>query len=326
MAKARKAQSDVDSSTIDIGIDSERRSRQFVKVTRCSARVASLVPCSKPPTPRRKRSPSDRVALEHYAELALVWPADPRIPTAASRRAWCLARGLKPEVVNVWWYRRKTVAKRLGLRIPEDKYELDVGVPPVVAIKQYDELDDLDIKPRVKTENLDEDVALLLGLDLGNAQKAAQEKRSGYTESSRSVSPSATLLAPSSDGHALLNVPSSEFGAILEDQMLQNSSPPPEEGAYNWVTNDAQRPTGMVAKEHLEAFAPVDLSQTQPLARSLRLPNDILYYQRKAYEADSDDRQTQGGHLTRVNSPATTGIVLRVSWFFISLEQSHPFS
>jgi hypothetical protein len=38
--------------------------------------------------------------------------------------------------VNSWWYRRRYYAKKLRIKIPKDTYELEVGEPPVVPVKQ----------------------------------------------------------------------------------------------------------------------------------------------------------------------------------------------
>ncbi|KAH6888871.1 hypothetical protein BKA70DRAFT_1541405, partial [Coprinopsis sp. MPI-PUGE-AT-0042] len=82
----------------------------------------------------------------HSEELSSVWPADPRIPTPASRNAWALARNLNPINVNAWWYRRKKVAKKLRIKIPRDEYVLDVGIPPVIPE------DDGDVFVKVEAE------------------------------------------------------------------------------------------------------------------------------------------------------------------------------
>ncbi|KIJ98422.1 hypothetical protein K443DRAFT_627921 [Laccaria amethystina LaAM-08-1] len=66
----------------------------------------------------------------HFEELAQIWEGDQRIPTAASRRAWCLARNINPANINNWWYRRKVVAKKAKITIPEGTYDLPIGNPP----------------------------------------------------------------------------------------------------------------------------------------------------------------------------------------------------
>ncbi|KAF7424657.1 hypothetical protein PC9H_009967 [Pleurotus ostreatus] len=69
----------------------------------------------------------------HLDELKAIWPADPRIPSPASRRAWSLARKISPARVNSWWYNRKREAKRLRIKIPRnEEYELPIGEPPEI--------------------------------------------------------------------------------------------------------------------------------------------------------------------------------------------------
>lgn len=73
------------------------------------------------------------IAKIHLDELKAIWPADPRIPSPASRRAWSLARKISPARVNSWWYNRKREAKRLRIKIPKtEEYELPIGEPPEV--------------------------------------------------------------------------------------------------------------------------------------------------------------------------------------------------
>ncbi|KAJ7125619.1 hypothetical protein C8R43DRAFT_1029596, partial [Mycena crocata] len=83
--------------------------------------------------------PTGRLAPAHFDELALIWPADPRIPSPESRRAWALARNLAPSNVHKWFQRRRPIAKKLRLKIPNDTYELPVGNPPVITIVIKDE-------------------------------------------------------------------------------------------------------------------------------------------------------------------------------------------
>ncbi|KAF9466321.1 hypothetical protein BDZ94DRAFT_1306313 [Collybia nuda] len=72
------------------------------------------------------------MALAHLDELAKIWDADKRTPSVLSRRAWALARNLKPEQVHRWWYRRKKVAKKARITIPNGSYELPIGTPPTI--------------------------------------------------------------------------------------------------------------------------------------------------------------------------------------------------
>ncbi|KAJ6512057.1 hypothetical protein C8R47DRAFT_1093279 [Mycena vitilis] len=80
-----------------------------------------------------------KMALAHIDELSAIWPANPRIPSVESRRAWALARNVTPSNVHNWFSRRRTIAKKLKLRIPQETYELPVGNPPVVPVIVKDE-------------------------------------------------------------------------------------------------------------------------------------------------------------------------------------------
>ncbi|KAI4523113.1 hypothetical protein K525DRAFT_268263 [Schizophyllum commune Loenen D] len=86
-----------------------------------------------PPLPSDHKSPK-RYTYTHLPpfiahQLAEIWTADRRLPTPDSRKRWALARDVDPVRVHNWWYRRKKVAKGLGVVIPEGGYELDVGDP-----------------------------------------------------------------------------------------------------------------------------------------------------------------------------------------------------
>ena len=71
----------------------------------------------------------------HFQELAQIWEGDRRIPTAASRRSWCLARNINPATINNWWYRRKAVARKAKITIPQGTYDLPIGNPPDLSVK-----------------------------------------------------------------------------------------------------------------------------------------------------------------------------------------------
>ncbi|KAL1661032.1 hypothetical protein GGF50DRAFT_118346 [Schizophyllum commune] len=86
-----------------------------------------------PPLPSDHKSPK-RYTYTHLPpfiahQLAEIWAADRRLPTPDSRKCWALARDVDPVRVHNWWYRRKKVAKGLGVVIPEGNYELSVGDP-----------------------------------------------------------------------------------------------------------------------------------------------------------------------------------------------------
>ncbi|GLB41364.1 hypothetical protein LshimejAT787_0905790 [Lyophyllum shimeji] len=75
---------------------------------------------------------SQPLAPVHLDELAKIWDTDKRIPTVETRRAWAMARNIKPDLVHRWFARRKQIAKKARQRIPEGTYELRVGTPPII--------------------------------------------------------------------------------------------------------------------------------------------------------------------------------------------------
>ncbi|TFK66958.1 hypothetical protein BDN72DRAFT_843583 [Pluteus cervinus] len=189
--------------------------------TRISNRLAAQIssaPPKPPPAPKKSRyhdGKYHRTATEHFQELIDIWTLDRRIPTAKSRRAWCMARNLNPEVVNAWWYRRKTIAKKLGMDIPGGTYDLPIGNPPVIKVE------------------CDEDLTLVKEepdqVDIPGLKTAYMRRMKDW----RSASPDDDTLwddgIPSSDGFSI-DVYSSDTAAPSEGY---GSSPPPEEDAYN---------------------------------------------------------------------------------------------
>lgn len=83
--------------------------------------------------PKEHPSNYDTPSSLHYKELFAIWAVDMRTPTADSRRRWAMARNLDAAKFNNWWYRRKMLAKKAGIKIPDGTYELDVGTPPVIS-------------------------------------------------------------------------------------------------------------------------------------------------------------------------------------------------
>ncbi|KAJ7432342.1 hypothetical protein FB451DRAFT_1573177 [Mycena latifolia] len=91
--------------------------------------------------------PPNRLALVHIEELSVIWPADPRIPSVESRRAWAIARNIIPGKVHDWFSHRRRTAKKLRLKIPAETYELPVGTPPVIPVVVKDEPVEPDVPP-----------------------------------------------------------------------------------------------------------------------------------------------------------------------------------
>ncbi|THH27111.1 hypothetical protein EUX98_g7076 [Antrodiella citrinella] len=62
------------------------------------------------------------------AELDLIWAADKRMPSLASRRTWASRRGVNPAVVINWFQRKRyNDGSRIGVRLPGGTYDLLVG-------------------------------------------------------------------------------------------------------------------------------------------------------------------------------------------------------
>ncbi|KAG2353098.1 hypothetical protein BDR07DRAFT_1256450, partial [Suillus spraguei] len=59
-------------------------------------------------------------------ELWVIWNADPRVPTVASRHAWAVSRNVSPLRVDQWFCSRRSKAKKLGQPISSDAYELSL--------------------------------------------------------------------------------------------------------------------------------------------------------------------------------------------------------
>ncbi|KAF5375939.1 hypothetical protein D9615_008270 [Tricholomella constricta] len=154
------------------------------------------------------------LALVHMDELAKIWDADKRTPTVASRRAWALARGVKPDHVHRWWARRKQVAKRkqeLG-GIPSGTYELPVGSPPIVEVKrEATPLELLKVHGNIQVKEEATGV-VQLGSDAPSSDRTLiacppRHRKKHYLRSSSR--PSSPLLPPSSPPPPLSSVPPS---------------------------------------------------------------------------------------------------------------------
>ena len=110
------------------------------------------------PAPKQVRMPSI-----YLKEMAAIWDADKRMPSHESRRAWAVARGLEPSKVNNWWYRKKTAARKHGIYLPAETYEL-----PVAPIPSLPELSPSPVPDTLPPSNaFSYSVGLGLGFDLG---------------------------------------------------------------------------------------------------------------------------------------------------------------
>ncbi|KAH8827399.1 hypothetical protein DL96DRAFT_1710527 [Flagelloscypha sp. PMI_526] len=65
-------------------------------------------------------------------ELENIWENNRRIPTAASRRQWALARNIEPSRVHHWFSNRVRKARQEGIPVTPGEYHLDVGNPKML--------------------------------------------------------------------------------------------------------------------------------------------------------------------------------------------------
>lgn len=92
---------------------------------------------------------SQKIKLVHLMALNAIWEADKRLPTLSSRREWSLSRGIKPSLVNQYFWRQRARARKGKSRfyVPDDSdnYDLPVGTPeqeeatPEPHVKQEEE-------------------------------------------------------------------------------------------------------------------------------------------------------------------------------------------
>jgi hypothetical protein len=68
-------------------------------------------------------------------ELWSIWRADPRVPSIKSRRSWAISRNANPRLVDSWFLRRKTCAKKAGQPILDGSYDLPLD-PPIVPKRE----------------------------------------------------------------------------------------------------------------------------------------------------------------------------------------------
>lgn len=73
-----------------------------------------------------------RERLKSYVleELWSIWRADPRVPSVKSRRSWAISRNASPRLVDGWFLRRRTCARKVGQPIPDGSYDLPLRFRP----------------------------------------------------------------------------------------------------------------------------------------------------------------------------------------------------
>ncbi|KAF8956636.1 hypothetical protein BDZ97DRAFT_2062811 [Flammula alnicola] len=194
----------------------------------------------------------------HFDELALIWPNDRRIPSISSRRAWALARNLNPVNVHSWWYRRRTHAKRLRIKIPQGTYELDVGVPPVIV--------EVPVKEEISAP---EDLPAAASGTVTEANSKSDHSSSNDIPSS-STDPQ---LATSLSSDATVYSPN-DFSVHFVDQ-------DDHKRAYSRVSSPLEH-SGLASSpgpvSYLEASSPRESSPLPPSSPPLRSPSPPLLF------------------------------------------------
>lgn len=217
----------------------------IVVASSLSSTLPAFSSSSAEPAPRKAYRPIHPL---HSAELSALWPADPRIPTPASRTAWALARDLNPINVNAWWYRRRKVAKKLRVKIPRDEYVLDIGTPPVIPEVGDDVV--------VKVENDVEVESFAIG---NQPYWSLQDGTPPF------------LKFPTSDDHAS---PWSNLETLLSQPLSPRSTPKPDPlDAYMELCNEIE--TKRRAYTHFEGtFLPsVDILSVVPVVSFPQYPS-----------------------------------------------------
>lgn len=84
---------------------------------------------------RPKRPARERLETSVLEELWSIWRADPRVPSIQSRRAWAIYHNANPRLVDSWFCRRRTGAKKAGQPIPGEPYDLPLD-PPIAPKRE----------------------------------------------------------------------------------------------------------------------------------------------------------------------------------------------
>lgn len=84
---------------------------------------------------RLRRPARERLKSSVLEELWSIWRADPRVPSVKSRRSWAISRNANPRLVDHWFLRRKTCAKKAGQPIPDGSYDLPLD-PPIAPKRE----------------------------------------------------------------------------------------------------------------------------------------------------------------------------------------------
>ncbi|KAF8133886.1 hypothetical protein EV363DRAFT_1567601 [Boletus edulis] len=84
---------------------------------------------------RPRRPARERLQNSVLEELWSIWQADPRVPSLKSRRSWAISRNASPRLVDGWFLRRRTCAKKAGQPISAASYNLPLD-PPIAPKRE----------------------------------------------------------------------------------------------------------------------------------------------------------------------------------------------
>ncbi|KAG6377179.1 hypothetical protein JVT61DRAFT_1231 [Boletus reticuloceps] len=97
---------------------------------------ATIPPNSTNNGERRPRRPArERLQSTVLEELWSIWQTDPRVPSLKSRRSWAISRNASPRLVDNWFLRRRTCAKKAGQPISAASYNLPLD-PPIAPKRE----------------------------------------------------------------------------------------------------------------------------------------------------------------------------------------------
>jgi hypothetical protein len=79
--------------------------------------------------PRLRRKARERLKTYVLEELWSIWKANPRVPSIESRRLWAASRNASPHLVDSWFLRRRTGAKKADQPLLDGSYDLSLDQP-----------------------------------------------------------------------------------------------------------------------------------------------------------------------------------------------------
>lgn len=212
----------------------------------------------------------------YSAELHRVWENDQRIPTVSSRRAWAAARNVNPSAVHAWWQKRKARAKKLKIHVPDEMYDMEVGIPPKLVVKNEEVQGPLDAQANEEEELDPYDHSVL--------ERLREDLVSARVSSPVSLAPFDYFL-PDSD--AIENEaspissplpPSSPALSAVGDDLCLSSSPPssPFMDVRDLMLERPPSPMDLDVETLCSECVPVPASNTpaDTDSRSLVLPGD----------------------------------------------------